>query len=244
MSTRFRIGTAGWSIHRQYDAAFPAVGAHLQRYGASFNAAEINSSFYRPHRRSTYERWAALVPESFRFAVKLPKAITHEQRLKESGDLLDRFLEESSGLGSRLGPILVQLPPSLAFQPGTTDAFLTELRSRVTGGIVCEPRHRSWFEPKVGALLEALRIGRVAADPPPAPAAAMPGGWRGLCYIRLHGSPRIYYSPYDERTLRNVATQLAQASAAGAECWCILDNTAAFAATGNALQLQHMLRER
>src|SRR5919106_6889056 len=96
-----RIGTAGWSIPKEHAAPFPATGSHLERYASVFNAVEINSSFYRPHRPATYERWAASVPEGFRFAVKIPKAITHERRLNEAGDHLDRFLSEAQGLGSK-----------------------------------------------------------------------------------------------------------------------------------------------
>jgi uncharacterized protein YecE (DUF72 family) len=171
-----RIGTAAWSIPKEHAAPFPVVGSHLERYGAVLNAVEINSSFYRPHRTATYERWAASVPEDFRFAVKVPKAITHERRLKDIDDLMDRFLSEASGLGHKLGPLLIQLPPSLSFQHGVTDRFLTELRSQVQGSIVCEPRHASWFVPEVEALLDELRIARVAADPAPVPGADDPGG--------------------------------------------------------------------
>src|SRR3712207_7960 len=123
-----RIGTAGWSIPKEHAAPFPALGSHLERYAAVFNAVEINSSFYRPHRPATYERWAASVPQHFRFAVKVPKAVTHERRLKGAGDLLERFLAEVAGLGPKLGPLLVQLPPSLAYETGTSDLFLRELR--------------------------------------------------------------------------------------------------------------------
>jgi uncharacterized protein YecE (DUF72 family) len=232
-----RIGTAAWSIPKEHAAPFPVAGSHLERYGAVFNAVEINSSFYRPHRTATYERWAASVPEDFRFAVKVPKAITHERRLKDVGDLLDRFLSEVSGLGPKLGPLLVQLPPSLTFQPGTADCFLSELRSRVKGGIVCEPRHVSWFMPDVEALLDGLRIARVAADPAPVSGADEPGGWRGLSYYRLHGSPRIYYSAYSPEYLVAIAEVLGRHAAGGGETWCIFDNTAAFAATANALTI-------
>ncbi len=100
-----RIGTAGWSIPQEQAGAFPTEGSHLERYAAVFNAVEINSSFYRPHRPTTYEKWAASVPDSFQFAVKVPKAITHERRLKETGDLLERFLSEVSSLGPKLGPL-------------------------------------------------------------------------------------------------------------------------------------------
>ncbi|MBD2750625.1 DUF72 domain-containing protein [Microvirga sp. BT688] len=230
-----RIGTAGWSIPKEHAEPFPIAGSHLERYGAVLNAVEINSSFYRPHRPATYERWAASVREAFRFAVKIPKAITHEQRLKDVGDLLDRFLSEVEGLGPKLGPLLVQLPPSLTFEPGVADHFLSELRSQVAGSIVCEPRHASWFTPEVGALLGELRIARVAADPAPVPGADEPGGWRGLSYYRLHGSPRIYYSAYSPEYLAAIAVLLADSATTATETWCIFDNTAAFAATGNAL---------
>ncbi|MGF9761847.1 DUF72 domain-containing protein [Microvirga sp. 0TCS3.31] len=237
-----RIGTAAWSIPKEHAAPFPVAGSHLERYGAVLNAVEINTSFYRPHRTATYERWAASVPEDFRFAVKVPKAITHEHRLKDVSALLDRFLSEAGGLGPTLGPLLVQLPPSLTFQAGIADRFLGELRSRVRGGIVCEPRHASWFTPEVEALLAELRIARVAADPAPVAGADEPGGWRGLSYYRLHGSPRIYYSAYSAGYLAAVAEVLSRDAAAGVETWCIFDNTAAFAATGDALTTRNLVQ--
>jgi uncharacterized protein YecE (DUF72 family) len=237
-----RIGTAGWSIPKEHAEPFPIAGSHLARYGAVLHAVEINSSFYRPHRTATYERWAASVPEAFRCAVKIPKAITHERRLKDAGDLLDRFLSEVEGLGPKLGPLLVQLPPSLTFQSGIADLFLSELRSRVAGNLVCEPRHASWFMPEVEALLAELWITRVAADPAPIPGADEPGGWRGLSYYRLHGSPRIYYSAYSAEYLAAIAEVLVRDAATATEIWCIFDNTAAFAATGNALTTWIMVR--
>jgi uncharacterized protein YecE (DUF72 family) len=239
-----RIGTAVWSIPKEHAAPFPTAGSHLERYGAIMNAVEINTSFYRPHRTATYERWAASVPEDFRFAVKIPKSITHERRFKDVGDVLDRFLSEVSGLRPKLGPLLVQLPPSLAFQPGVADSFLRELRARVQGNIVCEPRHTSWFTPEVETLLAELRIARVAAAPAPVPGADEPGGWRGLSYYRLHGSPRIYYSAYSAEYLTAIAEVLARDAAAGVDTWCIFDNTAAFAATGDALTTRSLVQAR
>jgi uncharacterized protein YecE (DUF72 family) len=235
-----RIGTAGWSVPKNHAGHFPTAGSHLERYGAVFNAVEINTSFYRPHRRETYERWAAAVPEKFRFAVKVPKVISHERRLRDCDEVLDRFLAEADGLGPKLGPVLLQLPPSLVFQPDSADAFLRNLRRRLDGPIVCEPRHASWFRPDVEELLTELRITRVAADPAPAPGAAEPGGWQDLVYRRLHGSPRVYYSAYPQSFLARTAGHLAEDAAAGRETWCILDNTAAFAAAGDALILKDL----
>jgi uncharacterized protein YecE (DUF72 family) len=239
-----RIGTAAWSIPKEHAAPFPVAGSHLERYGAVFNAVEINSSFYRPHRTATYERWATSVPDDFRFAVKVPKAITHERRLKDVGNLLDRFLSEAEGLGPKLGPLLVQLPPRLTFQPGVADRFLSEMRGRVEGSIVCEPRHASWFSSEVEALLIELRIARVVADPAPVQGADKPSGWRGLSYYRLHGSPKIYYSAYSPEYLAAIADVLNRNTLAGLETWCIFDNTAAFAATGDALTTRHLVQTR
>jgi len=109
------IGTAGWSIPAPMAGSFPASGSQLERYSARMTCVEINSSFYRPHRRKTYERWAAGTPYGFRFSAKLPKTITHEHRLADCGKLLDAFLDEAFGLGEKLAVLLVQLPPGLGF---------------------------------------------------------------------------------------------------------------------------------
>jgi len=228
-----RIGTAGWAIPRAVAPEFPADGTGLERYAARFDAAEINSSFYRPHRRATYERWAASVPPAFRFAVKLPKAITHEARLVGSDAILERFAEEVAGLGDRRGPTLVQLAPSLEFDPAIAQAFFAKLGACVGGQVACEPRHPSWFEPEAEALLREHRVARVAADPARVPAAAMPGGWPGLAYFRLHGSPRMYWSSYEPEALADWARRVEQADSP--ERWMIFDNTTSGSAAANAL---------
>jgi uncharacterized protein YecE (DUF72 family) len=220
---------------------FPPAPSNLARYAAKFVCAEINSSFYRQHRRGTYERWAATVPPHFRFAVKIPRAITHDQRLVAADVLLDVFLDEVRGLGDRLGPLLVQLPPSLAFDAPTADEFFATVRQFHAGDVVCEPRHESWFGAESDALLMSHRVARAGADPARCDAAALPGGWPSLAYLRLHGSPRMYYSEYDDEALRGMATLLAAHRAKGADCWCIFDNTTLGAATGNALTLETML---
>jgi hypothetical protein len=126
-----RIGTAGWSVLSRYAEEFPPGGSHLERYARRLNAAEINSSFHRPHQRTTYERWAQSTPLTFRFSVKVPKTITHEQRLIGSGALLDRFLAEATGLGDKLGVLLVQLPGKFAFEEKAADQFFSDLRARI-----------------------------------------------------------------------------------------------------------------
>lgn len=215
---------------------FPAGGSHLQRYAAVFLAGEINSSFYRNHRHATYQRWASSVPEHVRFAVKIPRAITHDQQLVAADVLLDVFLAAASGLGHRLGVLLVQLPPSLALQIDHAENFLGTLRERFRGHVACEPQHLGWFEADANVLLQRHRVARVGADLARVPPAAIPGGLIGLLYYRIHGSPRMYYSSYSSSMLEHVATALAPA-AHTSERWCIFDNTRLGAATGDALAL-------
>lgn len=230
-----RIGTAGWSLYQVADA-FPAEGSVLERYAARFDAVEINSSFYRPHQHKTYKRWAASTSADFRFAVKVPQAITHERRLVEVDDLLARFLDETSGLGDRRGPLLVQLPPSLKFEAGLVERFLKTWRDRTDAPTVLEPRHATWFEATPERLLTDFQVARAAADPAVVPQAAEPGGWPGLTYRRWHGSPQMYASAYAPEILKAIAARLAD-EAKTAEAWCVFDNTQFGAATSDALRL-------
>jgi uncharacterized protein YecE (DUF72 family) len=237
------IGTAGWTLPSLHAHHFPAPGesrlTHLQRYAHRLHCVEINSSFHRPHQRKTWERWAASTPNDFRFAVKLPKAITHTAKLHNTGALLQRFLDQATGLGEKLGPLLIQLPPSLAFDEGLAHDFLTTLRELHTAtAAALEPRHPSWFTPVADRLLRDFTIARVAADPAKASAlASTPGGWQGLNYFRLHGSPRTYYSDYTPAFLSTLADTLRPSTT---PTWVIFDNTALGHATANALQLQRL----
>lgn len=227
-----RIGTAGWSIPRNVADRFPGEGTHLERYARIMRAAEINTAFYRPHKRQVYERWAASTPPDFRFAVKAPKVLTHDQRLGGPEAGLDRFAGEIAGLGDRLGVLLVQLPPSLIFDAEVAGGFFDAAAERINAPTACEPRHPSWFTPEVDDWLAERRVARVAADPAKVPQAAEPGGWRGLTYVRLHGSPRMYYSAYAPEVIEAWAERI---RAAEGPVWCIFDNTAGSAALGDAL---------
>jgi uncharacterized protein YecE (DUF72 family) len=235
------IGTAGWSLPRDVQPAFPAEGSHLQRYAGRLNAAEINSSFHRPHSRATYERWAASVPAAFRFSVKLPKTITHAQKLAGTERLLDEFLGQATGLGERLGCLLVQLPPSLAFEQRIAQQFFDALSDRHAGPVALEPRHASWFTAPVDDWLAQRRVARVLADPVRHDAGRSPGGFAGRIYLRLHGSPRMYYSSYEPSLLGALASRIAIALRENREVWCMFDNTAGGAAAHNAVELQDTL---
>jgi uncharacterized protein YecE (DUF72 family) len=182
------------------------------------------------------------VPIGFRFAVKVPREITHVRKLIGTTDALDRFLSESGALGETLGPLLVQLPPSLHFDQTIAGTFFASFRKQFDGDIVCEPRHPTWFTDSADALLVRFRIARVAADPAPIPRAAFPGGWPGLIYRRLHGSPRMYYSGYSAEFLDGTANLMREAQATARDDWCIFDNTALGEATHDAFELSQQMR--
>jgi len=209
-----RIGTAGWTIPTHHAELAPGQGTHLERYARKLNCVEINSSFYRSHRLATWQRWADSTPEDFRFSVKLSKAITHTAKLAIAPSLLDPFFQEMAGLGKKLGPILIQLPPSLRFEDCPAAEFFEAIRSLFNGPIALEPRQATWFTREADDLLERHRISRVAADPSRQPNAEtghlpQPGGWPGLAYFRLHGSPRTYYSNYEPAYLAALAKAIA-----------------------------------
>lgn len=235
-----RIGTAGWSIPRASACRVDPSGTHLQRYAGPFRCVEINSSFYRPHAPATYRRWHDATPPDFRFAVKMPRTITHERALRNARQPFMAFLAETEGLAEKRGPILVQLPPSLSFEASVAQRFFDLIRHNYLGPLVCEPRHATWFSPRVASLLHGYDVARVAADPPPVPEAAVPGGWPRLAYFRLHGSPRTYWSRYDATYIATLATALRSLPQAD-EVWCMFDNTASGSAIENAWELRERL---
>jgi uncharacterized protein YecE (DUF72 family) len=230
-----RIGTAGWTVPGRYADAFPAEGSSLERYAARFGCAEINSSFHRSHRPETWDRWARSAPDGFLFSAKLSKEVTHRRKLVDCAEPLAASIAEMKRLGDRLEVVLVQLPPSLAFDRDAAQRFFDLLQGHWKGAVAFEPRHASWFEAEAEGLLVERRIARVAADPAKAAGGDETGGWDGLAYYRLHGSPIVYRSSYDDGRLEALATRL---KALPAPAWCIFDNTASAAATGDALKLQ------
>jgi len=236
------IGCAGWSVPKDAAAAFPAEGSHLERYAAVFPMVEVNTSFYRPHQPKTWSRWAESVPEDFRFAVKVPRAISHDAALRDVDALLDSFAGEVKALGPKLGALLLQLPPKFGFHDVTVRDFFLRLQERFDCMLACEGRHPSWFSDSATELLRERCVTRVIADP----AAGQPGPHVPTTtdvYMRLHGTPRIYYSAYSPAFLAALADELAGHAADGRQAWCVFDNTAAFEAVPNALEVLRACRD-
>ena len=239
-----RIGTAGWVIQREWAERTAGEGSHLERYARVMNCVEVNSSFHRAHRPATWVKWAEAVPEGFGFSVKFPKAVTHQAKLAVPAEALDGFFAEVAGLGEKLGVVLVQLPPSLAFEDCPAAEFFEALRDRWQGALALEPRHASWFGTDAEDLMVRHKVARVAADPARKGSGGLrPGGWDGLAYFRLHGSPRMYYSAYEAEFLAGVARAVRELPEE-TDTWVIFDNTALGEAFGNAVELMGMVGER
>lgn len=130
---RTLIGTAGWGLPRAEQHHFPSTGSHLERYASRFVAVEINSSFHRSHKPAIWARWRDAVPPGFQFSVKMPKAITHTARLDVGGEVIEVFIDEISVLETKLGCLLVQLPPSLVYDATIAGNFLENLKARTDG---------------------------------------------------------------------------------------------------------------
>jgi uncharacterized protein YecE (DUF72 family) len=240
-----RVGTSGWSVSHVVAPASRAGLSGLERYAEHFDSVEINSTFYRLPLAKTVDRWRDGTPDEFRFAVKLPRSITHEAGLIAAEAQTSEFCELVARLERKLGPLLVQLPPTLELDARTASRFFAHLARVSPGHVVLEPRHTSWFTPEAEQLLVDHGVARAAADPACCPLASQPGAAARPSYFRWHGSPRKYFSAYPPDAISAFAAQvLATKRARGArsEVYCFFDNTALGAAAINALSLKTELR--
>lgn len=232
------IGTASWSIPRDFSKPFPSEGSHLERYSQILNAVEINSSFYKEHRAKTFERWAKAVPESFKFSVKLSKIFTHESALKPNAKELLLCLDNYFNLGSKLDVLLMQFPGKMEFDLKKMERFYKIIRKNYQGHIVIEPRNLSWISEDSQKLMLDYQISKVIADP-----ERVSGGSKkilhasGITYYRLHGSPIIYRSSYTKKFLKELSLEIKRPN----NTWCIFDNTTLGFGIKNALELQKLI---
>jgi uncharacterized protein YecE (DUF72 family) len=229
-----RIGVAGWSLPAQVRQKFADEGSHLERYASVLSAVEINSSFYRDHQAKTFAKWRAMTPGDFRFSVKLHQRFSHEKTFKFGVRDLKKVVEDMEHLEEKFGLLLIQLPASLSFSPKVERLF-DFLRRTTSAGFVIEPRNLSWVCPEAIDLYREYRISKVLADPERAKSSKKIN-FAGCDYYRLHGSPVIYRSSYDQAYLEELHGKLKPQS------WCIFDNTTFGHGTENALTLEGMER--
>jgi uncharacterized protein YecE (DUF72 family) len=194
-------GTSGFSYTAWRGSFYPKKlpqAEMLSFYAGKLGAVEINSTFYRLPNTPLLERWAAATPESFRFAIKSPRGITHMRRLAGTGDEVARLADRVIALGDRLGPILFQLPPTLRKDLGLLESFLATLPSGLRAAV--EFRHESWLADDVYAVLGRHGAALCIADSEEFTTPFVPTADWG--YLRLRRQD------YDKAALRRWAARL------------------------------------
>lgn len=164
-----------------------------------FTALEIDGTFYGSKPRETYERWAAQVPDGFKFAVRGHKYVSHNKKLKDVRDSVLRVREGAIGLGDRLGPVLWQTPPKMRVDADRLRSFAEDLKAWPEARHVLEFRHESWFNDEIAEILRENRLANCISDSGSFPI------WHAvttdLVYVRLHGNPYTYASRYEDDAL-------------------------------------------
>ena len=164
------VGTSGWQYRDWRGVLYPAGVAQrrwLEYYASQYATVENNGSFYRLPSPGTFADWRARTPEGFVMTVKASRYLTHVRRLRDPAEPVGRLMRAAAGLGDRLGPVLLQLPPDFRADPGVLDECLGEFARAAVAGrvrVAVEFRHESWFTDEVRQLLERHRAALCWAD--------------------------------------------------------------------------------
>lgn len=239
------IGTSGWSYREWRGNLYPPgvrPGDYLAHYATHFPSVEVNATAYGLPPATSVERWCAMVPERFIFAVKASHRMTHHRRLRGCAEDLRAFAAAIAPFGAHLGPVLFQLPPSLEADAGLLGGFFSEARAALGAQpLVCEFRHPSWYRSEVYAVLQRLDVTCCVHDMPGSAISAPP--YAGLLYLRRHGTAGRYVGAYGRDRLLMDAQLIADTLAAGHSAFAYFNNTADGAAIADVQALLALLAE-
>jgi uncharacterized protein YecE (DUF72 family) len=235
------VGTSGWQYRDWRGSFYPPGLAQrdwLRHFAERFATVELNNSFYRLPERANFERWRDQTPEDFVVAVKMSRFLTHLKRLREPEEPVRRFLERARGLGPRLGPVLLQLPPQLEAEferlAGVLRCFPKDVR------VAVEPRHDSWYEDRLRSVLEERGAALCLAD---SPRRRMPH-WRTADwgFVRFHEGRATPHPCYGERALAGWAERIADLWPASADVFCYFNNDGRACAVRDAVTFARLAR--
>ncbi|GII21836.1 DUF72 domain-containing protein [Planosporangium mesophilum] len=238
------VGTSGWQYRdwrgRFYPSDLPQR-KWLEWYAAAFATVEVNNAFYRLPERATFSDWRRRTPDDFVVAVKMSRYLTHIKRLREPQEPVARFLDRAAGLGDKLGPVLLQLPPTLRADAGLLDAVLAEFPAHVK--VAVEPRHESWWVPEIretlirrgAALCWADRLGR------PVTPLWRTADWG---YLRLHEGRARPRPAYGRQALGTWLGRIAETFGTDREAYVFFNNDPGGAAIRDAVALAELARRR
>lgn len=239
MKPRIYIGTSGWNYDHWKNVFYHTdcpKSQWLEFYSRRFSTVEVNATFYRLPKPATFENWRRRTPEHFLWAVKASRYITHTKRLQDPVETLSRFVEAAELLGTKLGPILFQLPSSLSYEEARAEEFFRSV-SRFGHRSVLEVRHSSWIEDHAIELLKKYNIALCVSDT----AGRYPyyeAVTADFMYVRLHGSPVLYESDYKDEELCTWAEKITEWKR---DTYVYFDNDAEGYAPVNAAKLREFL---
>ena len=239
---RFFVGTSGWSYNHWRGLFYPADMPPRQwfaHYAGYFSSVEINYTFYRLPAEKTFTRWREQQPEQFIYALKAPRTITHLKKLRQPKEALDRFLERARLLGSKLGPILYQLPPNWHCNVERLAEFLDLLPGDLQH--VIEFRDQSWHSDEVLKLLSEKGVGFCIISLPDFPCPHLVTG--PIVYVRMHGVDIRYGDSYDGEQLQDWAGRVVSFLEGGHDTFMYFNNDAHAYAVENAWELRHLVEE-
>ncbi|MCW3840488.1 DUF72 domain-containing protein [Micromonospora yasonensis] len=236
------VGTSGWQYRDWRDHFYPAKLPQrlwLEHFAARFATVEVNNAFYRLPERDTFVAWRDRTPDDFCVAVKMSRYLTHVKRLRDPAEPVARFLDRATGLGDRLGPVLVQLPPNLRADPEALDATLRLFPAEVR--VAVEPRHPSWWTEEVRGVLERRRAALVWADRLSRLVAPL---WRttDFGYLRLHEGRARPWPRYGRTALATWVRRLATTFSADEPAYVYFNNDPGGAAIVDAVAFAGLAR--
>ena len=223
MASDIRIGCSGWQYKHWRERFYPKELPQRRWfpfYAEHFDTVEINSSFYRLPKASTFEKWRDQAPAGFCYAIKANKFITQAKKLNQCEEPVERMMAATRHLGDRLGPMLYQLPPSLGINLGRLETFLRLLPSDVTN--VFEFRHKSWYVPETYALLDTYGASFCIHDMKGSGTERIAVG--PAVYIRFHGGEGKYWGRYSDERLLSWADWIVEQAHSGRSVWAYFNN--------------------
>ncbi|MFF5972764.1 DUF72 domain-containing protein [Streptomyces sp. NPDC012769] len=238
------VGTSGWQYRDWRGVLYPEGVPQrrwLEEYARRFGAVENNNAFYRLPGRDTFAEWRRRTPDGFVMAVKASRYLTHIKRLKEPEEPVARLMGRAEALGERLGPVLLQLPPTLRADPALLDAVLACFPPEVR--VAVEPRHVSWWTEETAALLRARGAALCWADRGSRPVAPL---WRTAdwAYLRLHEGRARPHPSYGRRALMTWAERLIDTWPDEADVYVFFNNDPGGAAVRNAETFVGLMERR
>jgi uncharacterized protein YecE (DUF72 family) len=217
------VGTSGWQYADWRPAFYPRdlpQRRWLEHYAERFAVVEVNNTFYRLPERRTFADWRARTPADFEFVVKASRFLTHVRRLREPREPVRRLLDHAGGLGTKLGPVLLQLPPNLRADAGRLAETLEEFPAGQR--VALEPRHESWFADDVYGILAAHDAALCLTDR---------AGRRGpvertaaWAFLRLHEGTARPRPCYGDRALGSWVERLTAHWPSGADHYVFFNN--------------------